>query len=327
MRRREFISLIGGSAIALWPTQVSAQQNQPLPRVAVLDWVSEAGAARLEPFKKGLRDEGLIDGSNIAVTYHFARGNAKRADALAAEIVRANVDVIVAFATPAAHAAKRTTQSIPIVFGAADPLGTGLVSNLARPGGNLTGTSAMLPDLEAKRLELLGQLIPGLKRVAYIASTVDPAAVGFVRQAEEAVARAGISVATFRIAGADQVDGALADAVRGGAQAVIIQTLFTLSTKTAKQVALLTSRHGLPAIGTFATFAQAGGLISFGPPPEFVRQRAAKFVARILAGTPPGELAVEQPTTFRLVLNQKTARELGITIPVLTLARADEVIE
>ncbi|NNE23363.1 MAG: ABC transporter substrate-binding protein [Rhizobiales bacterium] len=325
MRRREFISLIGGSAIALWPTQVSAQQN--LRRVAVLDWVSEAGAARLEPFKKGLRDEGLIDGLNIAVTYHFARGNAKRADALAAEIVRENVDVIVAFATPAAHAAKRATESIPIVFGAADPLGTGLVSNLARPGGNLTGTSAMLPDLEAKRLELLGQLIPGLKRVAYIASTVDPAAVGFVRQAEEAAARAGIGVATFRIAGADQVDGALADAVRGGAQAVIIQTLFTLDTKTAKQTALLTARHRLPAIGTFATFAQAGGLISFGPPPEFVRQRAAQFVARILAGTPPGELAVEQPTAFRLVLNQKTARELGINIPVLTLARADEVIE
>jgi putative ABC transport system substrate-binding protein len=263
----------------------------------VLDWVSEAGAARLEPFKQGLRDEGLIDGQNIAVTYHFARGDAERANTLAAQIVRAKVDIIVAFATPAAHAAKRATESIPIVFGVADPLGTGLVSNLARPGGNLTGTSAMLPDLEAKRLELLGQLIPGLKQVAYIASTVDPAAVGFLRQAEEAAARASIGVATFRIDGANKIDGALADAVRGGAQAVIFQTLFTLSTKTARQTALLAWHHRLPAIGTFDTFAQAGGLISFGPPPEFVRQRAARFVARILAGTPPGELAVEQPTT------------------------------
>ena len=185
----------------------------------------------------------------------------------------------------------------------------------------------MLGDLEARRLELLRQAMPGLQRAAYIASSADPAAAGFVKKVEEAAARSGVALTVIRVEGPGQVDGALAEAARGGAQATILQTLFTLSAASARLAADEAFAHRMPASGSNPEFGRAGGLMSFGTTPAFSRRRAANLVARILAGAKPGDLAVEQPTEFRLVINQKTARALGIEIPVLLLAQADEVIE
>ena len=321
--RRAFLA----SGLAVGAASAFAQTRAPVPRIAVLDWGPESGADHLEAFKKGLRDDGLIDGRTVVVSYRFAGENIARVNELAAEIVRTGADIIVAITTPAAHAAKRATSTIPIVFISGDAVGTGLVSNLARPDGNLTGVSVMLADLEARRLELLRQAMPGLQRVTYIGSSVDPATAGFVRNVEDASARMGVTLSVIKVEGPGQIDGALAEAARNGAQAVILQTLFTLSKAAARQAAAQALAHRMPAIGSNPDFGRSGGLMSFGPLNSFSRQRAAALVARILAGAKPGDLAVEQPTKFQMIINQKTARTLGIEIPVLVLAQADEVIE
>lgn len=296
-------------------------------RIAVLEWEPQAGADRLEPLRQALRGLGFVEGGNLHIDYHFADGRLDRADELARRIVAARPDVVVAFATPAAHAARRATAEIPIVFGAADPIGTGLVTNLARPGGNLTGVSSMIADLEAKRVDLLREALPGAARIAYLASLRDPAAVGFIAQARAAGARHGVRVETAMVDSPDEVDARLAALVAGGTDAVIIQPLFTLSVFSAGLVAGSTLRHRVAAIGTYAPFARAGGFMAFGPPLDFARRRAAHLVARILHGARPGDLPVEQPTEFQLVINLGTARHLGLAVPPLLLARADEVVE
>jgi len=296
-------------------------------RLAVLEWEPAAGADRLEPFRKALRGLGFVEGANLHVDYHFADGRLDVADDLARRIVAAGPDVIVAFATPAAHAARRATTEIPIVFGAADPIGTGLVSNLARPGGNLTGVSSMIADLEAKRVDLLREALPGAVRIAYLASSRDPAAPGFLAQARAAGSRHQARVEAVMVDSPDEIDARLAAQAAAGTDAVIIQPLFTLSAFSAGRVAQATLRHRIAAIGTYAPFAHAGGFMAFGPPLDFARRRAAHLVARILHGADPGKLPVEQPTEFQLVINLGTARHLGLTIAPLLLARAAEVIE
>lgn len=305
----------------------SAQQKSRIPRIAILEWEPQEGADRLIPFREALQAEGYVDGQTVRIDAYFAGGQHGVIDALAQKIVSDSYDVIVAFATPAAHAAKRATSRIPIVFGSADPLGTGLVNNLARPGGNLTGVSSMLTDIEAKRLALLRELLPTLERAAYIASSTDPAAAGFVRQAQQAGGRVGVTVLPFFAAGPHEVEAAIDGAVRSGAQALIVQPLFTLSQHSAASLAEIVTRRRVPAIGTYAPFARSGGLMTFGPALEFARRRAAVLVGRILAGANPGELPVEQPTEFQLVINVRTAQQLGLGIPSLMLAQADEVIE
>ncbi len=302
-------------------------QRQRTPRVAILEWEPPAGADRLIPFRQSLEAEGYVEGQNIQIEQYFAEGRQDRVDALADQIARESFDVIVAFATPAAHAVKRATTRIPIVFGSADPLGTGLVTNLARPGGNLTGVSSMLADIEGKRLALLRELMPNVERVAFIMSSVDPAAQGFLREAQAAGGRIGITVLPHATATPDGLDAAVDAAIRSGAQALVIQPLFTLSNHSAAIIAGITRRRLIPAIGTYATFPRHGGLASFGPALDFARRRAAQMVAKILRGANPGEMPVEQPTVFQLAINAGVARELGIAIPPLTLARADEVIE
>jgi putative ABC transport system substrate-binding protein len=302
-------------------------QRGPVFRVAVLEWEPQAGADRLEPFRQALRDLGFVEGGNLRIDYHFAHGRLDLADDMARRIVAGRPDVVVAFATPAAHAARRATADLPIVFGAADPIGTGLVTNLARPGGNLTGVSSMIADLEAKRVDLLREALPGTTSIAYVASSRDPAAAGFLSQARAAGERQGTVVEAVMVDSPDEVDARLAAVAASGTRAVIVQPLFTLSTFSARRVAEATLRHGIAAIGTYAPFAEAGGFMAFGPPLEFARRRAAHQVARILQGAFPGDLPVEQPTEFQLVVNLGTARLLGIAIPPLLLARADAVIE
>jgi putative ABC transport system substrate-binding protein len=297
-----------------------------MPRVAVLDWESPA-TDRLEAFRQGLRELGYVEGQNILVEYHYAEGRTDRADELAAEMARRRVNVIVAFATPAAHAAKSATSTIPIVFATSDPVGTGLVPNLARPGGNLTGVSNMMPDLESKRVELLREIMPGLKRVGFLGSTRDPAAKNFVREAQAAAERVGLRVHPVLVGSPDEIDGALVGMARDKIEAVIVQSLFVLSSGAAAKLAELALRDRLPAISNYAHFAERGGLMSYGPRGDFSRRAAAHYVGRILKGAAPADLPVQQPTEFQLVLNLRTAKALGLTIPPTLLARADEVIE
>jgi putative ABC transport system substrate-binding protein len=322
IRRRDVLA----SALLLASPAV-AQRRNSVARVAVLEWESASGADRLIPFRDSLRAEGFVEGQNIFIQYFFAEGRLDSAEAHAAEIMRGSFDIVVAFATPAAHAVKRAGFRIPVVFGSADPLGTGLITNLARPGGNMTGVSSMISDLEGKRVELLRQLLPNATRAVYLGAANDLATDGFIRQAQEAGGRIGIDVLPAKVANADGIEAALLDARRHGAQAAIVQPLFTLSNHSAAYAAEIMGRNRMPAIGTYATFARAGGLISYGPALDFARRRAAQLVARILNGASAGDLPVEQPTEFQLVVNAKAGRELGVSIPALLLARADEVIE
>lgn len=329
-RRAVLAGLLAAPAAAHAQTglsQTALSQTGRVFRVAVLEWEPQAGADRLTPFRQALRELGFVEGGNIRIDYHFAEGRLNLADDLARRIVAAGPDVVVAFATPAAHAAKRAARDLPIVFGAADPIGTGLVTNLARPGGNLTGVSSMIADLEAKRVDLLREALPGTVRIAYLASSRDPAAAGFVAQARAVGERHGTLVEAAMVESPDDVEAALAALAAAGRRAVIVQPLFTLSDFSARRVAAATLRHGIAAIGTYAPFARAGGFMAFGPPLEFARRRAAHLVARILQGARPGDLPVEQPIEFHLVVNLSTARRLGIAVPQLLLARAEEVIE
>ncbi|MCW5745846.1 MAG: ABC transporter substrate-binding protein [Alphaproteobacteria bacterium] len=325
MRRRQLaVLLVAGLASRAAP--VRAQAKPGIPRIGVLDWESP-DANRTATFRDALRELGYVEGRNIVIEYSHAEGRTDRADALAAEMVRRPVSIIVAFATPAAAAAKRATSTIPIVVTAADPLGTGLVADMVRPGGNVTGVSNMMPDLESKRLELLRELLPGLQRVAFLGSTRDPATKGFVREAQRAAARSGLRLEPVLIGGAGEIDGALAAMARDKIDAVIVQPLFALNTPAASQLAVLAARHRVPAITNFAFFARSGGLASYGPEASFGRRAAARYVDRILKGARPGDLPVEQPTRFELVINLTAARALGLAIPRSVLARADEVVE
>ena len=335
MRRREFIGLVGGvvaacllmgTLIAPFSPEAEAQDKPLVRRVAGLDWASPS-PDRLEPFRKALQELGHVEGENILVEYWSAEGRTDRADMLAKEIVGRQPTVIVAYATPAAHAVKRATATIPIVVATADPVGTGLVTNLARPGGNLTGVSNMMPDLESKRLELLRELLPGLKRIAFLGSTRDPATVAFVREAKIAAEHAGLHFSPVLVGSSEEVDAALAGIVRDKVDAVIVQPLFALHRSDAAALGALAASHRIPVITNYAHFPQSGGLLSYGPHVDFARRAAARYVDRILKGASPGELAVEQPAKFEMVINLKTANALGLTVPASLLARADEVIE
>lgn len=320
-RRRSVLILL-----ALAHPALAQPRNRP-PRIAVLEWEPAAGADRLLPFRKGLEDEGYTDGNSITIDVFFAEGRMDRAEELAQRIAGGSYDLAVAYATPAAHAMKRAARRMPIVFGSADPVGTGLVPNLSRPGGNITGVSSMLTDIEPKRLEIMCELLPGATRFVYLASSRDPASAAFVQSAQAAAERLGVSVSQVAVQAPDEIDAAVDTAVASGAQALIIQALFMLSSHSAGIVANVVRRRRIPAIGIYSPFVRQGGLVSFGPGLDFARRRTARYVARILAGASPGDMPIEQPTEFELAVNLTAARELGISIPALILARANEVVE
>jgi putative tryptophan/tyrosine transport system substrate-binding protein len=320
--RRHFLA----SLFATVPVSVVlAQEKARMPRIGILDWMPSATApARLAPLRQSLRAFGLIEGQNIAVDYRSAEENTERAEALARELARENVDIIIAIATPATHAAAQATTSIPIVISAADPLGTGLVTSLARPGGNITGVSTMLPDLASKRLELLREIIPGLHRVGFVGSTRDPATALFIRETRQAVQGSGINVVELMITDATELDGAMATLARQGCQAIIMQPLFLGHRQ---RIAELQIEHRVPVISDPPIFARAGTLLSYGLDTQEMNGRMARYVDQLLKGAKAGDLPIEQPSTFRLAINLKTAQALGITIPPTIIARADEVIE
>ena len=318
MRRREFITLLGGAAA--WPLAARAQQPK-LPRIGVLI------PANPEPFwsvfRDGLREHGYIEGQNIQFEFRSADGKPNLLRELAAELVRLKVDIIVAHQTPAVTAARQATTEIPIVMaGAGDPVATGLISSLARPGGNITGLSGTTAELGAKTLELIRDMLPSTRRVAVLANAADPFSKPFVEQIELGGRTLGIAIQTIMVRGAEEFDAAFAAMVKERADAVIVQP--SLPRKPALDLAL---KHRLPPISPTRLFPSEGGLMSYSANQNDLYRRAAFYIGRILKGAKPADLPVEQPTRFELVINLKTAKALGLTIPPSVLLRADHVIE
>jgi putative tryptophan/tyrosine transport system substrate-binding protein len=321
MRRREFITLLGGAAA--WPLGARAQQGK-LARVGVLALTSTDAQSLARAIREGLREFGYAEGQNFAFEFRSADGNVDRLPALAADLVRLPVDVIVATFTPCALAAKQATTTIPIVMVAvADPVGAGLVQSLARPGGNITGFSNMGAEAAGKSVELLREMLPQLRRVAVLANPVDPFTRPLLEQVHLAGRTTGIEIAPVAMArGSDELEAAFATMSQERAEAVVVQGIFFSGT-----VADLAVKYRLPSASVLRQFAQAGGLISHGADVSDIFRRSAVLVHKILQGTKPSDLPVELPTKFDLVVNLKTAKTLGLDVPWFLQQRADEVIK
>jgi len=323
MRRREFIALLS-SGVAGWPLAARAQQSGRLRTIGFLGPNTHSAASEwLAAFVQRLRELGWIEGRTVAIEYRWAEGRKERAAEIAAEFVRLKVDVIVTQSTPAVLAAKQATSAIPIVFASAgDPVGTGVVASLARPGGNITGLSGQATDTAAKRLQLLREVVPNLRRLAIMANVGNPFAVLEMDEVQAAARTLGLEVAALEIRRAEDIAPAL-ETLKGRAEALYIggDPLLITNQNT------LALGAKLPTISIFRHHVVAGGLMSYGPSFTDQYRRAAEFVDKIFRGSKPADLPVEQPTKFDLVLNLTTAKVLGLTIPESFLLRADEVIE
>ena len=320
MKRRQFISLVGGAALA-WPVTVRGQAK--VHRVgALLLGIADADSFRTE-LREGLRRSGYVEGRNLQFEYRSASGDPTLLPKLAGELVALNVDVIVALFTPCAVAAQQATRDIPIVVVAGDPLRSALVPSLARPGGNITGVSLMAVELHGKCVELFRDLLPSVRQLAGLFNAEDPSWKPI--QEHVLVAGKGMGVEIFpssMVRGPDEIEAAFAAMKKEGAEAVVVQG--SLATK---QVADLALKYRLPAATVPRAFAEVGGLLSYGAAGPEIYRRSALFVTEILQGRKPANMPVEQPTKFELVVNLKTAKALGITVPASVLGRADEVIE
>jgi len=322
MRRRDFINLLGGAAAA-WPIAARAQQSK-VARIGAL----YIGLADAESFKKelveGLRRLGYVEGKDIAFEFRSADGRLDRLPELAAELVRLKVDVIVPLYVPSALAAKQATREIPIVMIAADPVETGIVPSLARPGGNITGVSLMSAVFVGKCVELFHDMLPAMRRVAVLTNAADALFAKLVLEHVEVAARlSGIKIQPITLRGPDQeLDAAFAAMTREQADAVVIQG--SLSTK---RLAELAREYRLPAASSTRAFVDAGGLMSYGADGPALFRLGATFVHRILRGARPEDLPIEQPTKFELAINVKSAKAMGLAIPETFLVRADTLLE
>jgi putative ABC transport system substrate-binding protein len=326
MRRREFIVLVGG-ATAAWPLTARAQQPGKLRTIGFLGSGSPASQGQwVSAFSQRLRELGWIEGRNIAIEYRWAEGSSDRAAELAAELVRLKVNVIVTWANPMVLAAKRTTSAIPIVFAAAaDPLGTGLVATLAQPGGNVTGLSVVSTDLGGKKLEFLCELSPGLRRLAIMANVNNSASVLEMREVQSAARTIGLEITTLEIRQAEDIAPAF-EKIRDRADAlyVCIDTVLFANRILINNLALAAR---LPTMLSTREAVKAGGLMTYGPNFPDLFRRAADYVDKIFHGMNPADIPVEQPTKFELVINLKTAKALGLSVPQTLLVTADELIE
>jgi putative ABC transport system substrate-binding protein len=306
---------------------IDAQPVGKVPRIGVLGPRPPAAfVTEIEAFRQGLRELGYTEGQNLVMEYRYGEGNVERLPALAAELVQLPVDVLVTWTTPAIQAAHQATTTIPIVMATSgDPIQTGFVASLARPGGNITGLTILSAELSAKRLELLTQLVPGLARVAVLWNPANPAIVLEWQATQEAGRRLGVQVQSLEIWGADDVARAFAAATQEHAQALYLTTdpLFAMHRA---QILDLAARSRLPTSFHRREYVEAGGLLSYGPNLPALFRRTATYVDKILKGAKPADIPVEQPMTFELVINLKTAQAIGLTIPPSLLFQATEVI-
>jgi putative ABC transport system substrate-binding protein len=328
MKRREFILALGGAAAA-WPLAARAQQ----PAVKIPRGVAQIGVLWpvdddqvLAAFRQALREFGYIEGQNIAYEYRSSRGNDALLPALASELVRLDVDLILTWGVTAGHIAKEATTSIPIVNGSmSDPVRAKLIDSLARPGGNLTGLTSASPDVSAKRLQLMKELVPALARAAVLA-TAAPTATFALQETEAAARSLAIELQAVVVHRPDEFDAAYAAMARAHAEAVIVLPDLMFEQHVGRIVELAAMQR-LPAMYYARSYVEAGGLMSYAPSYRQLFRRAAAYVHKILRGEKPGELPVEQPVAFDLVLNMKTVRALGLEVPPGILIRAGELIE
>jgi putative ABC transport system substrate-binding protein len=326
--RRAFLGTVAGGLLAA-PLAGEAQQAGKRSRVGLLDPMSPSIAAPFhDEFRRGLRQLGYLEGQSIVIEYRFAEGKVERLPKLAAELVRDKVDVIVAGAAPAVHAAQRATSMVPIVMVAygADPVEAGLVASLAHPGGNLTGSTLLFPELTAKRLDLLLQAVPKVARVAVLWNSANPAKARDWTETQVAGRVLGVTLQSVEVQGPEQFERAFASMTRERADVLLVLgDVLTFFHR--KQITELAATHRLPAMYNEREYAKVGGLISYAADLREDFRRAATSVDKILKGAKPADLPVEVPTKFELVINLKTAKLLGLTIPQSLLLRADQVIE
>jgi ABC-type uncharacterized transport system substrate-binding protein len=327
LRRREFIRLLGGAAVS-WPLAVRAQQPA-MPVVGFIHILSPETVPRFVPaFRQGLKEVGYVEGQNLAVEYRWAQGQYDRLPGLVADLVRRQVAVIAATGgDPSPQIAKAATQTIPIVFTAnSDPVAVGLVTSLNRPGGNATGVTIFGPAAVTKRLQLLRDLMPQVVAIAYLMNPNNPNAEFELQAAQTAARSLGLEMLVLRAGTERELDTALATTLQQQADALLVAS-DTFFVGRREQVVTLAARHQIPAIYYLREFAEAGGLMTYGNSLPDVYRHVGVYVGRILKGEKPSELPVMQPTKFELVINLKTAKALGLEIPPMLLARADEVIE
>ncbi len=309
------------------PLGADAQQRANMARIGVLGSPTASSyAPRVEAFKQGLRELGYVEGQNIAIEYRWAEGRYERLPGLAAELVRLGVDVIVTHGTPAGRAAQQATTTIPIVMATSgDAVAAGLVASLARPGGNITGSTQLGPEINAKRLELLKEAIPRIRRMAALLNPANPGNELLFKQMEIAARSLGIEVRPAWVRRGDELDSTFSELVKARSDGLVINDDAVLASQ-ARRIADLAAKNRLPT-ATGLDHVQAGSLLSYGPNLPELWRRAAIFVDKILKGAKPADLPVEQPTKFALVINLKTAKALGLTIPRSVLIRADQVIQ
>jgi putative ABC transport system substrate-binding protein len=325
MHRREIITLLGGAAAA-WPLATRAQGEKRATVGLLGSGTAAAQSQWTTAFVQRMRELGWIEGRNLTIEYRWAEGYNERLAGLAADLVRLKVDVILTHNTPPPLAAKRATSTIPIVFATAgDPVGSGIVANLARPGGNVTGLSSQTPDAAGKRLELLREIVPSLRRLAVLAEPGNPYVVLDLEQTREAARTMGVEVAVFEVRHGEDIGPAF-EAFKDRAEALYVPPVPMAFVNRVRINTLAIAAH-VPTLHGVREYVEAGGLMSYGPNWPHMWARAADFVDKILRGTKPADIPVEQPTKFDLVINSTTAKALGLKVPDQLLALADEVIE
>jgi putative ABC transport system substrate-binding protein len=323
---KKFSVLVVAALIFPLVSVAEAQQAGKAPRIGyLLDGSSSSAADRVDTFRDGLRELGYVEGKNIVIDYRYAEGRFDRFPELAAELVRLKVYVIVAVSTVAARAAKNATRTIPIVALSGDPVETGLVASVARPGGNVTGLASLAPELSTKRLELLKEIVSKVSLVAVLWNPNGPAPVLAFKETQLAAKRLGLLLQSLEARSPDDFESAFGGAIRERASALLVIS-DPLTNTHQRRIAELAAKNRLPAIYPIREFVQAGGLMAYAPDRLEQYRRVAYYVDKILKGAKPADLPVEQPTKFEFVINLKAAKQIGLTIPPNVLARADKVI-
>jgi putative ABC transport system substrate-binding protein len=326
MRRRDFIALLGSAAIAAWPLAARTEASRRLGLLFTIKAQSAKALGALEAIVQGLKEHGWIEGQNITFEYRFADGKEDDLPKLAAELVRLRVDAILTDGSPAIQALKNATRTVPIVAFSGDPVASGFVSSLSRPGGNITGISLLSADLAGRRLQLLSDMVPGLARVAVLLNPTNPIHFSLLKQTQAAAPSLKIELHVAEARAPDLLESAFAaiSAAQTGALIVLQDAMFASEYL---RVVAFAATERLPALFAEKGFVEAGGLMAYGPSIPAAYRRLAAYVDKIFHGANPAELPVEQPTTFEFAINLKTAKTLGLVVPDKLLSTADEVIE